>query len=152
MAHTVGSMVNIRKGLLDQFNNLRAWKWCAGILGLTVWKLEGRSNEEAGVPSAYPPGEVTAHQLVATEWETGFSGADGGCNSDRWRPSPACAGNSSQRKRRDCLKRSQGRFDKGRKKVRCWDELERRKEGIFMRTRRGKRTCQTFLEWCSVRI
>lgn len=51
------------EGVLDQFNNPRAWKWCVRILGLTVWKLEVRSNEEADVPSAYPPGEVTAHEL-----------------------------------------------------------------------------------------
>lgn len=128
MAHAVGSMVNIRKGFLNQFSSLRAWKWCAGILCLTAWKLGVRSDEEAGVPSVCPPGEVTAHQLVAAEWETGFSEADGGCNSDRWGPSWPVQEITARGRGETALKRSQGRVDGGKKKVRCWDELEKRRE------------------------
>lgn len=140
MAHTVGSMVNIRKGVLDQFSNPRAWKWCARILCLTALKLEVHSDEEAGVSSVYPPGEVTAHQLVAVEWETGFSGAGGGCNSDRWGPSPACAGNNSQRKRTDCPEEEPGKVGWGKDEGHMlrWVREEKRMNFLFSKDQEGE--------------
>lgn len=128
MAHNEGSMVNTQKKVLDHFNNPRAWKWCAGILGLTVFKSWKSVVMRKRV-------RVCPAFIHLVRWETGISGAHGGCNGDRWGRLQACAGNS-QRQRWDCLKRSQGRFHKRKEETQTWKKEEERKH--FHKDHEGK--------------